>query len=628
MQDTFLKKGNIAAVIITAAFLLAMFFVIPGESFALSGSSSGAERLIRFTYGYTECTGDVHPLSDRDITYSESTGTTYPEYFSTYMMLCDTDHVLHVEGYDISDENVTIVSSNPSVLDIDSEGNVTLKKTGTARVTATVAADDVYDERSVYLDVRVDRHEGWVDSALAYYAGRPASWGLALDVNDEPQQIVLQLRPGAGVTYTPEDPAVISVDQNGKVTPLKAGTTQIWFDVDNGGGRYKACRFGQTVIVSGDDLRNNQEITGDLGPFTIDWHDGLALDLSAQTRLVYSVIGGSCATVDQDGHVEFTKKGTAVIKVIAAATEDYKQAEATINITAVDLAEEEAARLAAEEAARQAAEEAARQAAEEAARLAAEEAAQNAAEQTSQTSGEEVSQNTETDLPQTAVSGSAQNTADETAQNAVGTSQTASGGSTHDTENGASGSAVIEIPQKTTDESAQDGSNTSQAAANGSPRMTAGSKRKVTSARKNTAQTVAKVSQIAARKAAESAQIAVQKAEKKNAEKAARREAFKRKIARAGSMKKPVLKAKALKGSKIKLTWNKVRYADGYIVYVKYPGSKKYVKAVARNSTVKSVTHKGLSKNRVYRYKIRAYKIVNGTTYYSPFSRVRKARAR
>ena len=85
---------------------------------------------------------------------------------------------------------------------------------------------------------------------------------------------------------------------------------------------------------------------------------------------------------------------------------------------------------------------------------------------------------------------------------------------------------------------------------------------------------------------------------------------------------------KALKGKKNKITWDKVENADGYVVYVKYPGAKKYVKAVTRDATVKSVTHKGLSRNRVYRYKVRAYKRVSGKTYYGPFSRVKKAKAR
>ena len=104
--------------------------------------------------------------------------------------------------------------------------------------------------------------------------------------------------------------------------------------------------------------------------------------------------------------------------------------------------------------------------------------------------------------------------------------------------------------------------------------------------------------------------------------------ALRAEIARARSLKKPTLSIKALKGRKNKLTWGKVANAAGYIVYVRYPGRKKYVKAAVRKATVKSVTHKGLSKGKVYKYKVRAYKKVNGKIYYSPFSRIRKARVR
>jgi hypothetical protein len=112
------------------------------------------------------------------------------------------------------------------------------------------------------------------------------------------------------------------------------------------------------------------------------------------------------------------------------------------------------------------------------------------------------------------------------------------------------------------------------------------------------------------------------------ARQAAEKAALRAEIAKAKSLKKPTLTVKALKGRKIKLTWSKVANADGYIVYIKYPGKSKYVKAVTKNATVKSVTHKGLSRNRVYYYKVRTYKKVNGKCYYGPFSKAKRAKAR
>ena len=116
--------------------------------------------------------------------------------------------------------------------------------------------------------------------------------------------------------------------------------------------------------------------------------------------------------------------------------------------------------------------------------------------------------------------------------------------------------------------------------------------------------------------------------EEEAARKAAELAKLKAEIAKAKALKRPTLKAVALSGRRVKLTWSKVTNAGGYAVYIRYPGTKKYVKAVTKKATVKSVTHKGLSKNKVYYYKVRAYKKVNGKTYYGPFSLVKKVRVK
>lgn len=444
--------------------MIAFCLAITCEVFA-EDSSSLSPRHIWFRYGYTECNGKVQPCVEDYIGYYESSTSAYPEYYSVTMMSCDTDHLVQLAGDGVIGENVTFTSSNPAVLEISSEGNVTIHKTGKAEITATVSADDTYAACTVYLAVTVDKHEGWVGTEGVRYEGRSPAWGLSLDTSDGPQQLVVTLRPGASVRCSSTNPDVLFVEPDGRVTPVSAGNAQIRFDVDDGGGKYKPGYFYESAAVTGEDVRSSQAITGDLGPFTIDWHDGLALDLQAKTDLTYYVVAGSgIASVDNSGFVRFTKTGTATVKVKASQSGEYKAAEILISITARDYAAEaEAARLAEEEAARAAAEKAA---------------------------------------------------------------------------------------------------------------------------------------------------------------------ALKAEIAKAKSLKRPSFKARALAGHKIKLTWGKVANAGGYIVYVKYPGSRQYVKAVTRNATVKSVTHKGLSRGRTYCYKVRAFKKVNGKTYYGPFSVVRKVRAR
>ena len=64
--------------------------------------------------------------------------------------------------------------------------------------------------------------------------------------------------------------------------------------------------------------------------------------------------------------------------------------------------------------------------------------------------------------------------------------------------------------------------------------------------------------------------------------------------------------------------------ASGYEVYRATSLTGKYtkVKTITNNSTL-SYTNKSLSRGKTYYYKVRAYRIVNGTKKYSSYSTVR-----
>lgn len=94
------------------------------------------------------------------------------------------------------------------------------------------------------------------------------------------------------------------------------------------------------------------------------------------------------------------------------------------------------------------------------------------------------------------------------------------------------------------------------------------------------------------------------------------------------SLKKPVVTLQAQKGRKVKISWNKVPGADGYSIYLYDSRKKKYTKLITRSSRVKSVLHKGLKAGKIYSYKIRAYRKVNGKVVYSRYSAVKKVRVK
>ena len=94
------------------------------------------------------------------------------------------------------------------------------------------------------------------------------------------------------------------------------------------------------------------------------------------------------------------------------------------------------------------------------------------------------------------------------------------------------------------------------------------------------------------------------------------------------SLKKPVITLQAQKGRKVKISWNKVPGADGYRIYLYDSSKKKYTKLITRSSRVKSVLHKGLKAGKIYSYKIRAYRKVNGKVVYSRYSAVKEVRVK
>ena len=580
-----------------AAFIAAVMtcVVLTCEAFAADGDASLKERYIWFSYSYTECTGKEN--TDIDIPVSDDYSTTYPEYYSTYMMLCDTAHKLHVKGEGVAADNVTFTSQNPSVLDIDSTGNVTLYKKGRARIKATVAADETYKECTIYLDVKADRHEGYDENVPFYYEGRMTSWDLDIDTSEGPQQLVIALRPGAGVKYSIDNPNIAQVDQDGIITPLSPGVTQLLLDFDDGGGRYNACRIGRTIKVTGDPVQEypvdrkvwltygcsnclgetvslNREQLGYPVSLSVNMMmcdsnhvihaegDGVRANNVTFTSMNPEVLG-----VESDGSVTLIKEGTAEIRVKVAADSAYKAKTVYLAVT-VDRHE---------------------------GWIAADEVHYE---------GHSPSNGLDLDI-----SGEPQKLSVPLRPGASVSYTSMNPGIVKVDQNG----VVTPVsPGETQIRFDVD---------NGGGIYKAGSfYRKVTVTGEDT-----QSEEEAAKKAAE-------EAARKAAEKAAAQKAaavyLQAQIAKAKALKTPTLKVKARKGRKIKLTWSKVDDADGYIVYIKYPGKKKFVEAVTRDATVKSVTHKGLTKKKVYKYKIRAYKVVNGETYYSPFSKVRKARVK
>lgn len=91
------------------------------------------------------------------------------------------------------------------------------------------------------------------------------------------------------------------------------------------------------------------------------------------------------------------------------------------------------------------------------------------------------------------------------------------------------------------------------------------------------------------------------------------------------ALKKPSIEAKYTKTKserKVKLTWNKIPGASGYVIYAYDSKTKKSMK-ITKSASERSATHHNLKKGKKYTYKIRAYAVVDGKYVYSSYSNVK-----
>ncbi len=93
------------------------------------------------------------------------------------------------------------------------------------------------------------------------------------------------------------------------------------------------------------------------------------------------------------------------------------------------------------------------------------------------------------------------------------------------------------------------------------------------------------------------------------------------------SLKAPSLTVKASKSNgkrKAKFTWTKPYGAQGYELYAYVPASKKGKTTYIKSGSKKTATISGYPKKVTYKYKIRAYRTVNGKKMYSPYTSYKK----
>lgn len=205
-----------------------------------------------------------------------------------------------VTPQDASDQTVTWSSSDETVCTVDTSGNLTGIKAGTATITATTkdggfSATCKVTVTPVVTDIKLSKST----DTLA----KGASDTLTATVSPDDA-------PDKGVTWASSDEKVCTVDQNGKVAAVDVGTAVITAKT-NDGGFTASCNVTVSIPVTGISLdQTSLNLTiGDTDKLTATITPAGATDQAVS----WSTNNPNIVTVDSNGNVTAVGGGTVII---------------------------------------------------------------------------------------------------------------------------------------------------------------------------------------------------------------------------------------------------------------------------------------------------------------------------
>ena len=215
-------------------------------------------------------------------------------------------------------------SDDTSVAEVDQSGNVT----GTGNVTTTInaiATDGSGAKASCKVTVIVKVRSVTLSSTnLNILKGQSTTLSATVTPSNAANK---------ALQWSSTNPSVATVDQNGKVTTVKAGTATINATATDGSGAKASCKVTvegikvSSVTLSSSDLTLSQgqtkSLTATVTPSNAD-----------NKSLKWSSSNTSVATVDQSGKVTAVKKGTATIYASATDGSDIN-GSCTVTVNAI-----------------------------------------------------------------------------------------------------------------------------------------------------------------------------------------------------------------------------------------------------------------------------------------------------
>lgn len=215
-----------------------------------------------------------------------------------------------------SNRKITWISSNPDIALVSSTGIVTGIKKGEATITA-VASSGVSKSCVVSVqDVEITSLS-FKKNAATIYAGKQGKLA---------PTILPKNAPAASLVWTSSDPSVVSVDQNGVVKALKAGTAQIIVSTHEGVSASVTLTVKEYAVSAIKISKRSVNVTvGASGTIRAQ----VGPSKATNKNIIWTSSNPAVASVDTDGRITARSAGTAVI---TAASESNPNVKTTCTI--------------------------------------------------------------------------------------------------------------------------------------------------------------------------------------------------------------------------------------------------------------------------------------------------------